>query len=409
MSNTTFFNGGVGDPDYVEEKGSIAKGYNGISPGTVEYSKEKIDGLLKIYFEETEKKLDYASKTLKLFDLPSSTLILVSGLVCLDEDSHFRSVKANIFTRIIELDKVVITIEEHKDFLIDVLNHLNMGKKADEVSIQYDRLVSYSENIKDLFEKKLSGSLASSNEGIVKSVLNIPLDTAKGIADYLLVDQEKEAHEAAIYVATMRCGPVLQKIKNRIEKLKNHLARLNGDYEAQCDAIEKLFLQYKMDNKCLVKEIDNKRKESSQANKFITNLVNSGTIIEGINIAAGSGAVGSGAIGSGAVAATGATAGLASLATPLFIVSLIVFAGINLDKHNKEKYKEKYNLFYSEVLEKYQVKIDREKDYIRQYIKEIKNAKKINAVCLDELNKALNDEIQKYAQYNTIYTMIRRL
>ena len=165
-----------------------------------------------------------------------------------------------------------------------------------------------------------------------------------------------------------------------------------------------MFIQYKMNSENLTNEIEVRRKESSKAKEYLSQI---GYSFGAVGAAGSSGVVGS-SIGVGLRgSATAASGGLAGLASPLFVVPLFTLFGGYLDKRNQEKFQKYFNIAYKETADKYQSKVDREKNKIHQIIQNIKAAKKENADRLDQLDRALQDVIQEHTELISIYTTVR--
>jgi len=240
-------------------------------------------------------------------------------------------------------------------------------------------------------------------EGLLENIITAPFKAIRGVGDYLLVDQEKEGREAGIKFATEMFKPILLGVKKRYEQLDCYLKQLGSDYEKKTAALEKMFIQYKMNSENLTNEIEVRRKESSKAKEYLSQI---GYSFGAVGAAGSSGAVGSIGVGlrGSAIAASG---GLAGLASPLFAVSLFTLFGGYLDKRNQEKFQKYFNIAYKETADKYQSKVDREKNKIHQIIQNIKAAKKENADRLDQLDRALQDVIQEHTELISIYTTVR--
>lgn len=240
-------------------------------------------------------------------------------------------------------------------------------------------------------------------EGLLESIITAPFKAIRGVGDYLLVDQEKEGREAGIKFATEMFKPILLGVKKRYEQLDCYLKQLGSDYEKKTAALEKMFIQYKMNSENLTNEIEVRRKESSKAKEYLSQI---GYFFEAVGAAGSSGTVGSIGVGlrGSAIAASG---GLAGLASPLFVVPLFTLFGGYIDKRNQEKFQKYFNIAYKETADKYQSKVDREKNKIHQIIQNIKAAKKENADRLDQLDRALQDVIQEHTELISIYTTVR--
>lgn len=255
----------------------------------------------------------------------------------------------------------------------------------------------------DIYVSEKIVAMKVSSENIIESMVKAPFRAIRGFGDYLLVDQEKEGREAGIIAATNQYEPILKTIRQRYKKLERYDKQRRANNDSRKEVIKELYYKYVKDNKVLASNIDTIKKSSSKANDFLTNV---GYV--GISGSA-SGGIGTSTIGVCSRAGTASTVGLAGLATPMAIASIFVVFGGYLDRRNQEKVNKYFQIEYRRVASEYQSKVDREKNEIKRIIENIKATQKEIDERFNKLEQALNNEVQKFAELNAIYSTIKGL